>query len=147
MPASEPSTLVTGTRFDDLTFLVVDDEQDSREMLAAVLEHRGGRVVQGESAESALRILEQQAVDLVIADIAMPRMDGYELMRRIRAAGHTVPAIAVTAFAAPDDRDQALECGYTAYVPKPIDGRELGRAVREIMPSLPSRAAPANPVG
>jgi len=149
MPVFEPSALVTGTRFDDLTFLVVDDEQDSREMLAAVLEHRGARVVQGESAESALRILQQQAVDLVIADIAMPRMDGYELMRRIRAAGHTVPAIAVTAFAAPDDRDQALESGYTAYVAKPIDGRELGRAVREIMPALASlpRVTPANPVG
>jgi CheY-like chemotaxis protein len=133
--AGDPSALMTGTRFDDLTFLVVDDEQDSREMLAAVLEHRGARVVQGESAESALSILHQQAVDLVIADIAMPRMDGYELIRRIRAAGHTVPAIAVTAFAAPDDRDHALESGYTAYVPKPIDGGELGRAVREIIPA------------
>jgi PAS domain S-box-containing protein len=133
--AGDPSALMTGTRFDDLTFLVVDDEQDSREMLAAVLEHRGARVVQGESAESALSILHQQAVDLVIADIAMPRMDGYELIRRIRAAGHTVPAIAVTAFAAPNDRDHALESGYTAYVPKPIDGGELGRAVREIIPA------------
>ena len=128
---------MTGTRFDDLTFLVVDDEQDSREMLAAVLEHRGARVVQGESAESALRILHQQTVDLVIADIAMPMVDGYELMRQIRAAGLTVPAIAVTAFAAPDDRDQALESGYTAYVAKPIDGGELGRTVREIIPAAP----------
>jgi CheY-like chemotaxis protein len=73
--------------------------------------------------------------DLVLLDIAMPRMDGYELIRRIRAAGHTVPAIAVTAFAAPNDRDHALESGYTAYVAKPIDGRELGRAVREIIPA------------
>jgi CheY-like chemotaxis protein len=133
--AAEPPATVAGTRFDDLTFLVVDDEQDSREMLAAVLEHRGARVVQGESAASALRILHQQAIDLVIADIAMPLVDGYELMRQIRAAGHTVPAIAVTAFAAPDDRDHALESGFTAYVAKPIDGRELGRAVREIIPA------------
>ena len=136
--AADPPAAVTGVRFDDLTFLVVDDEQDSREMLAAVLEHRGARVVQGESAESALRILHQQAVDLVIADIAMPIVDGYELMRRIRAAGHTVPAIAVTAFAAPDDRDHALESGYTAYVAKPIDGGELGRTVREIILAAPS---------
>jgi CheY-like chemotaxis protein len=124
---------LAAARFDDLTFLVVDDEPDSREMLAAVLEHRGAHVVQGESAESALRILRDQAVDLVIADIAMPLIDGYELMRRIRAAGHTVPSIAVTAFAGPDDRSLALESGYTAYVAKPVDGAELGRTVRDIV--------------
>src|SRR5262249_3706164 len=130
-----------GARFDDLTFLVVDDEIDSREMLAAVLEHRGAQVVQGESAESALRILRERAVDVVIADIAMPMIDGYGLMRRMRAAGHTVPSIAVTAFAGPDDRTLALESGYTAYVAKPVDGAELSRTVRDVVASSPRQDA------
>jgi CheY-like chemotaxis protein len=125
-------------RLDDTTVLVVDDQQDSREMLATVLEQRGARPIQCESAESALEILRQQPVHLLIADIAMPQVDGYELMRRLRAAGDETPAIAVTAFARSDDRRCALECGYTAYLSKPIDGMQLARTVRELVAAPPS---------
>ena len=137
------SPALADVRLDDLTFLVVDDQADSREMLAALLEHRGARAVHSESAESALSILNEQPVHLVIADIAMPGVDGYELMRRIRASGHQVPAIAVTAFARPDDRRTALECGYTAYLAKPVDGRQLATTVRDVVPSWrPASAGP-----
>jgi CheY-like chemotaxis protein len=82
-----------------------------------------------------LSVLESQVFHLVIADIAMPGIDGYELMRRIREAGHQTPAIAVTAFARPDDRSSTLEAGYTAYLTKPIDARQLARMVRNVVPA------------
>jgi PAS domain S-box-containing protein len=122
-------------RLDDLLVLVIDDEQDSREMLAVLLEERGARVLQTDCGEAALKVLQEHSVHLLIADIAMPRMDGYELMRCIRSTGDRTPAIAVTAFARSDDRQHALECGYTDYVAKPIDGRQLARRVRDLVPA------------
>jgi PAS domain S-box-containing protein len=126
------------TRFDGLTFLVVDDQQDSREMLAALLEQAGARIVQTASAEAALAVLEAEHVDLVIADIAMPGVDGYELMRRIRASRVGTPAIAVTAYARPDDRRRTLESGYAGYLAKPIDGAQLARTVRSVVAGAPA---------
>ena len=120
-------------RFDDLHVLVVDDQPDSRDMLAALLEQRGARVLQCESAASALTLLPANEVDIVIADIAMPGIDGYQLLERVRAQGHTMPAIAVTAFARPDDRDRALAAGYTAYCAKPIDAAQLISTVRGLV--------------
>ena len=77
-------------------------------------------------------------VDVLIADIAMPDVDGYELIRRLRQTGSSVPAIAVTAFARLDDRQKALACGYTDYCVKPIDGPSLARTVRTLVPSFPT---------
>jgi PAS domain S-box-containing protein len=131
---SDTASPVADVRLDDLTILVVDDQQDSREMLATLIEQRGARSIQSESAESALQMLQRHRVDLLIADIAMPNVDGYELMRRLRATGNETPAIAVTAFARPDDRRSALDCGYTAHLSKPIDGRQLARTVRDAVP-------------
>jgi PAS domain S-box-containing protein len=108
-------------RLDGIDLLVVDDQQDSREMLVALLEGQGAAVVQGLSAESALELLGSRRVHLIIADIAMPRVDGYEFIRRLRAQGNQTPAIAVTAFARPDDRRRALLAGYSGYLAKPID--------------------------
>jgi CheY-like chemotaxis protein/anti-sigma regulatory factor (Ser/Thr protein kinase) len=131
----EAAAIPADVRFETLMFLVVDDQPDAREMLAALLQHRGARVITTESAQSALNVLDQQPVDLVIADIAMPGVDGYEFMRRVRATGCRTPAIAVTAFARPDDRRTALECGYTGYLAKPIDGPLLARTIRKIVPA------------
>ena len=124
---------VEKVRLDDVVILVVDDERDSREMLAAVLEQRGAAVMQSASAEAALETLAAHTFQLIIADIAMPRIDGYELMRRIRASGNRIPSIAVTAFARSDDRHAALECGYSTYLAKPFDGRELVATVRDLV--------------
>jgi signal transduction histidine kinase/ActR/RegA family two-component response regulator len=119
-------------RLDDLAILVVDDQRDSREMISALLEQRGATVFQSDSAESALKALQTQPVRVIVADIAMPRMDGYEFMRRVRAGGNRVPAVAVTAFARSHDRHAALQSGYTAYLAKPIDGNQLARTVRDL---------------
>jgi CheY-like chemotaxis protein len=110
---------------------VVDDQPDSREVLARLLEQRGARVRQCDSASSALRILDTEPpVQLLIADIAMPEIDGYELIRRIRASGSELPAIAVTAIVRPSDRERALAEGYAAYCPKPVEGAALAQVVR-----------------
>jgi CheY-like chemotaxis protein len=126
-PAAKPSPLL------DATLLVVDDEPDSREMIAALLEHRGAVIVRCDSAAAALDLLSRQTVDLLIADIAMPHMDGYELMRRARTSGFQVPGIAVTAFARSDDRRLAFDAGYTSYLVKPVDGVQLARTVDELL--------------
>jgi PAS domain S-box-containing protein len=138
VPPETPSP-ITDVRLDDLTILVVDDQHDSREMLATLLEQRGARSMQSESAESAFQMLRLHRVDLLIADIAMPNVDGYEFMRRLRANGDRTPSIAVTAFARSDDRRSALDCGYTEYLSKPIDGRQLARTVREVVPPQVTR--------
>ena len=80
-----------------------------------------------------MQILQAQRVDLLIADVAMPNVDGYELLRRLRAAGDETPAIVVPAFARSDDRRRALDCGYDAALSKPIDGRQLATTIREVL--------------
>jgi PAS domain S-box-containing protein len=131
----DTASTVGQARLNDVAILVVDDQRDSREMIAALLEQRGATVVQSDSAESALRALERQAIQIIVADIAMPRINGYELMRRLRAAGSRIPAVAVTAFARSDDRSAALRSGYNAYLAKPIDGRQLAQTVRDLVPT------------
>ena len=147
LPVSTPGTAasfhwspepIENVRLDNLKIAVVDDEPDSREMLATLLEQRGARVRQCADAESVLREIDAAPVDVLIADIAMPDVDGYELIRRLRQTGSSVPAIAVTAFARLDDRQKALACGYTEYCVKPIDGPSLARTVRTLVPSFPT---------
>jgi PAS domain S-box-containing protein len=129
LPAVSPPV---EARLDGAFLLVLDDQPDSREMLSVMLERRGARVAQCDAAPSALEVLASQPIQLVIADIAMPSMDGYEFIRAMRASGAAIPAVAVTAFARPDDRQRALASGYTAYFPKPIDDGELARVVRAL---------------
>jgi PAS domain S-box-containing protein len=139
-PLGAPDVPTGGTadadvRLAGLTVLVVDDEHDAREMVAKLLEHRGARVVHSDGAEAALEAVVSQAVDLVIADIGMPDVDGYEFMRRLRGRGVAVPAIALTAFAQHTDRQRSLECGYTAFLAKPIDADAFARTLRQLVPS------------
>lgn len=122
-------------RLDAVTILVVDDQPDSREISARLLELRGAVVRQSESAAAALDAIAAEGPDLLIADIAMPDVDGYELIRRVRARGWQMPAIAVTAIARADDRDRALAAGYNAYCAKPVDGVLLARTVRQLVPA------------
>src|SRR4051812_4027789 len=127
-PALSPVPAVranAGVRLDGTTALVVDDERDSREFLAALLEQRGAHVVQSDSAAAALKEVASRNVQLLIADIAMPEVDGYELIARLRESGFDAPAIAVTAYARPEDCQRALATGYSGYCPKPVDAALL----------------------
>jgi PAS domain S-box-containing protein len=120
-------------RLDGRLVIVVDDQRDSREFVGALLEARGARVVQCASAESADEQLRSSDAHMLIADIAMPDVDGYELIRRVRSRGSRVPAIAVTAYARPEDRQQVLAHGYDAYCAKPVQARALLQAVRALV--------------
>jgi CheY-like chemotaxis protein len=118
-----PQTL-TGT-----TVLVVDDEPDARGLVKRVLEECGATVVATESAAEAVRMVPSVKPDVLVSDIGMPGMDGYELIRRVRALGAAqggnVPAIALTAFARSEDRTRALLAGYRVHVAKPVEPHEL----------------------
>lgn len=117
------------TRLAGLRVLVVDDDEDSRLLLAATLRREGADVEMVDSALGALSSLDEVLPDLVISDIGMPEIDGYELMRRIRRrerdAGGELPAVAITAFTETESREQALAAGFQAFVPKPLDREVL----------------------
>jgi signal transduction histidine kinase/ActR/RegA family two-component response regulator len=124
-----------GDRLDGLTILVVDDEEDTRELLRTGLESRGARVKVAESSSKALQSLEQEVPDILISDIGMPGQDGYELIRNVRALddGGTVPAIALTAYARVEDRLRALRGGYQMHVPKPVELAELVAVIQSLV--------------
>jgi PAS domain S-box-containing protein len=112
-----------------LRLLVVDDERDTRELVAAVLTTCGAEVVSVSSAREALDQMERQRFDLLISDIGMPEMNGYDLIGRIRQLteeqGGRTPAIALTAYAGIDDRKRALAAGYEMHIAKPFVTAEL----------------------
>jgi PAS domain S-box-containing protein len=112
--------------------LLVEDETDTRDLLATALARYGAAVTATASAAEALRLLDDRPPDVLVTDIAMPGMDGYELIRRVRAAGspgRDLPAVALTAYARPEDRERALAAGFQAHLPKPVDPAGLARAV------------------
>ena len=108
--------------------LVVEDDEDSRDVLVAALDLSGADAIGVASAEAALAALDGTPADVLVADIAMPGTDGYELIRRVRALGDRrarTPSIAVTAYARRDDRERAFEAGFDAYVAKPISPADV----------------------
>ena len=116
-------------RLDELKILIVDDEADTRELLKQGLEYCGATVSVAGTAAEALEIITAKTPDILISDIGMPGMDGYDLIRQIRrlptAKGSKVPAIALTAYTRTEDRLQALRAGYDMHVPKPVELAEL----------------------
>jgi PAS domain S-box-containing protein len=116
--------------------LVVDDDEDALTMVRDILEASGASVVTARSANDALRALAQSPPDVLIADLGMPEMDGFELIQKVRA--HTdpkvsqVPAAALTAFARSEDRARALQNGFDRHLAKPIDPEALMAAVAQL---------------
>jgi PAS domain S-box-containing protein len=116
-----------------INVLVVDDEDDARELMRAVLEECGSHVVTASSVAEAMEALEESVPDVLISDIGMPGENGYDLIRRVRALspakGGNVPAAALTAYARAEDRRKVLTAGYEMHVPKPVDPAELVNVV------------------
>jgi len=110
--------------------LLVEDDADGREMLRQLLQANGANVVAAGSASEALVALRDGCpCDVLVSDIAMPLVDGYELLARARDAGSSIPAIALTAFARPEDKARALRAGYAAHLSKPVEPDVLIDAV------------------
>ena len=99
-------------RLDGAKVVVVDDQRDSCELLAALFEQCGAQVVQCGNAPAALSTLLSSSVQLLVADIAMPDVDGYDSIRQVRQIDARLPAVAVTAYAYPQDRLKALAAGF-----------------------------------
>jgi signal transduction histidine kinase/ActR/RegA family two-component response regulator len=126
----------SGPSIEGMAVLVVDDDEESREVVAAHLHERHADVLTAASAAQALELLEHEHIDVLLADIGMPEVDGYGLIRRVRAlqAPETasIPAAALTAFARDEDRLQALQAGFQLHLAKPIDERSLVAAVASL---------------
>ena len=119
-----------------LHVLVVDDDQDTREVLRQLLSHAGALVTTAADSESALVILKNVAADVVISDLSMPRHDGRWLIRNVRALGGRqgkVPAIAVTAYRETELETDALAAGFDVYLEKPLDFRRLIETILRVV--------------
>jgi signal transduction histidine kinase/CheY-like chemotaxis protein len=133
-PAPEPavSGAVPGAGQGDLAgvkVLLVDDAPDTLDVLQQILQHSGATTMAASSAGSALAMLEHEQPDVIVSDIGMPEVDGFELIRRIRrrsaGAGGAIPAIALTAFTRQDDRNRAMQAGFNDYLAKPVEPGSL----------------------
>ncbi|HYV57859.1 MAG TPA: response regulator, partial [Candidatus Nitrosopolaris sp.] len=122
------------TSLEGVHVLVVDDDVDARESLVMVLKECGAEVVAVSSAREALKAVGRVVPDVLVSDIAMPEVDGYGLLRRLRAlpVERPVPALALTAYAGEDHRRRALAAGFEMHLAKPIDPGELAAAVRSL---------------
>lgn len=120
----------------NLHLLVVDDEEDSRDLLKIILEKSNAKVEIASSAAEAFEKFSENNFDVLISDIAMPDEDGFSLISRIRALPDdlhkNVPAIAMTAYARKEDRLQALSEGFDSYISKPFDPDELIEVISEV---------------
>ncbi len=130
--SSRPTTQLAGA-LAGISVLVVDDDPALLQFVGLMLEQRRAQVYCAGSAAEALEALERYAPDVLVSDIGMPETDGYELMRRIRALppqrGGAVAAVALTAYARPEDARDALAAGFQRHLTKPVDPEALTAAV------------------
>jgi CheY-like chemotaxis protein len=129
----------------NISVLVVDDDEGTRDLLRVALEQSGATVVTKDSIESAIRQFRTNPSHAIVADIRVGESDGYTLLKAIRAIndeyrGNTA-VIAVTGYASEDDRKRALSSGFSAYLPKPFDPVDVVDAIARSLGSLLDMAA------
>src|SRR5262245_57023910 len=124
VPETDPARMLDGIRV-----LVVDDEPDVRELVAAVLEECGAMVTTASSVDKALAALRQEIPDVLVTDIGMAERTGYDLIRAVRALppdkGGALKAVALTAHSTLEDAEAAMEAGFTVHLPKPAYPAEM----------------------
>ena len=113
--------------------LVAEDDRNTRRLLQAVLENDGYQVVTAEDGESALEVLDRQHVDLVDLDVMMPKMDGYEFTKTLRACNNNLPILMVSAKQLPTDKKQGFLVGTDDYMTKPIDEEEMLLRIKALL--------------
>ena len=120
------------TPLDGVRVLVVDDEPDARDIMKRLLRESHADVAAAGDVADALELIDSFRPHVLVSDIGMPQRDGYDLIRVVRERGHTprsLPAVALTAFARPEDRRKAEQAGYQVHVAKPIDPLELSAVI------------------
>jgi CheY-like chemotaxis protein len=135
-PRAEPEeqrAIETAPSLAGLQVLVVEDDDDSRELIGFILESHGARVELVASASAALKAIAGARFDALLSDVSMPGEDGYSLVRKLRASQQSaLPAAALTANVRPEDRDRALQAGFQLHIGKPVEPVELVRAVFQL---------------
>lgn len=116
-----------------ITILVADDDKNTRMLLKAILEAEHYQVHTAVDGVDALRILDEVHIDLVVLDIMMPRMDGYEFTKTIRQTNDTLPILMVTAKQLPTERRQGFLVGTDDYITKPIDEEEMLLRIKALL--------------
>jgi two-component system cell cycle response regulator DivK len=130
----------TGMRKDfSQKILVVEDDQDNREMVIKVLKFHGYQVVEAVDGEEAIEKARTEKPDLILLDIYLPKMDGYEATKRLKGDSRLkdIPIIALTAHAMKGNREEALAAGCDGYIPKPINVRELPKQIQHFLKPNP----------
>ncbi len=115
--------------------LIVDDNQDGRELVVKILKNRGYQMIEAVDGEEALEKASAECPDLILLDISIPKLDGYEVTRRLKSQVKfkDTPIIALTAHAMKGDREKALESGCDGYISKPIDIHELPDQIKSYL--------------
>ena len=113
--------------------LVVDDDKNTRRLMQAVLQADGYAVTTAENGAEALEVMDRETVDLVVLDIMMPQMDGYEFTKTLRAADNNLPILMVSAKQLPADRKQGFLVGTDDYMTKPIDEEEMLLRIKALL--------------
>ncbi len=135
-PAPEPETNLEPASLGGLRALVVEDDPDARDLIVSVLQGSGAQVTTASSAAEAFAKLPLVRPQVLVSDIGMPDEDGCSMLRRMRMlppeAGGRTPALAITAYASPEDRARAELAGFAAYLTKPVDPRDLIAAVVQL---------------
>lgn len=115
--------------------LLVEDNPQNRYLVTFLLEHNGYEVVSAEDGEAALLAVEEHAPDLILMDVQLPKMDGYEATRRIKANKRfsDIPLVALTAHSMKGDRAKALDAGCDDYITKPVDAEQLLNSIKTLL--------------
>ncbi len=116
-----------------LRILVADDSPDNQALVQILLKRQGAVVEAAENGRVAVQMATHRGYDLILMDIQMPEMDGYEATKVLRAAGYHKPIVALTAHAMAEERDRSLAAGCTAHLTKPLDRQELVKTVRDLV--------------
>ena len=120
------------------TVLLVEDNEDNLRIYSTFLTYSGYRVLEAADGEAGLALARSELPDVILMDVSIPKMDGYEVTRRLKADPATaqIPVIALTAHALPSDRDRALDAGCDGYIPKPAEPRLVVAEVRKMLDKI-----------
>jgi two-component system cell cycle response regulator DivK len=118
-----------------INVLVAEDNPVNRELLRELLEARGYNVIEAPDGQEALRMIEENHPEILLLDIGMPILDGFAVMRKIRAnpSFATLMVLAITAYAMRGDRENILHAGFDGYLPKPINARDLANELERLL--------------